>query len=101
MKPQTTFTLSLVLVLQTDFAQVIMCELVSGNHDMVDVKESGSPHMDIPVYVDASPSPGLHIGIAVFNILPTLCVTLGETDRLCAAQTSTAVGHSAPSLKFV
>lgn len=57
--------------------------------------------MNIPVYVDASPSPGLHISIAVFNILPTLCVTLGETDRLCAAQTSTAVGHSAPSLKFV
>lgn len=41
------------------------------------------------------------LGIAVFNILPTLSVTLDETDRLCAEQTSTAVGYSGLSLKFV
>lgn len=43
----------------------------------------------------------LHIGIAVFNVLPTLSVTLDETDWLCAEQTSTAVGHSALSLELV
>lgn len=31
-----------------------------------------------------SPLPRLSIGIAVFNILLTLSVTLEETDRLCA-----------------
>lgn len=52
------------------------------------------------LYGDVSPSPGLYIGVAVFNVLPTGCMTLDEMDGLHAAQTSTAVGHAALSLKF-
>lgn len=43
--------------------------------------------------------PILQIDFAEFNILPTLSVTLDETDRLWAEQTSTAVSRSALSLK--
>lgn len=67
---------------------------------MADVNESSLPCVGVAVYVDVSPSTGLHIGAAVFNVLPTGCVTLDETDGLRAAQTSAAVGHAALSLKF-
>lgn len=32
--------------------------------------------MDAAVHVAVPPSPGLHIGVALFNVLPTGCVTL-------------------------
>ena len=43
----------------------------------------------------------LHVDVAVFNILHSLAMTLDDTDRLWAEQTSTAVGHSVLTLKFV
>lgn len=64
------------------------------------MNENSFLHGDVLVRGDASPFPGLHIGVAVFNVLPTGCMTLDEMDGLRAAQTSTAVGYAAPSLKF-
>lgn len=43
----------------------------------------------------------MHVDIAVFNILLTFSMTLTETDRLRAGQTSAAVSHSALPLKIL
>lgn len=44
--------------------------------------------------------PQMHVDIAVRNILLTFSMTLTETDRLRAEQTSAAVSHSALPLKL-
>lgn len=44
--------------------------------------------------------PQMHVDIAVCNILLTFSMTLTETDRLRAEQTSAAVSHSALPLKL-